>query len=122
MLTIGFQKRGVQAMEIHIVQGFLRLLLNEQEAEKALLRVQEKQRFLIPREVSYYLRKEIKKEVTDQEKKNMQLTWIDFCRKKNIAQDTCFDSIDYPVLKEWWGWVNKNYQQPLPDAGPWGAE
>lgn len=104
-------------METAIGQGFLRLCLNEHEAQAVIQTAKKKQRYLIPAEVSIILKKPISKTLTDVEAQRMESVWLAFCEAENADQRT--GCTDPDVLAKWYGYVMKNYHEPLPVASPW---
>lgn len=111
---------GSMSLTTPIVQGFLRVLLNDDEALKALDLARSKGRYLIPAEVSLLIKRELTKTITENEQQNMQGTWIEFCKEKNLDQST---SLTDPIaLEVWWDYVSKNYHHPLPASAPWGND
>lgn len=102
-------------------QGFLRLLLTETEAQTVLKRSKELQRCLMPQEVGYLLRREIKRGVTAADKNAMWLCWLDFCKHFNYRQDILLGELgDMTSLENWFKWIPAEYREPLPEASPWG--
>jgi hypothetical protein len=104
-------------MSTHVVQGFLRLSLNEEESRVMLKRAKSLGRYLTPLEVSSILKKEIKKTIADHEMTAMEMTWIEFCRENDLDQGTTMTNTG--TLEMWCNYVAKNFHQPLPEASPW---
>jgi hypothetical protein len=104
-------------METAIAQGFLRHLLNEEEAQTVLNCVKRKGRYLIPLEVSKILKKNIQKTVSDGEAANMLETWTEFCKTENCDQRT--GCTEPEVVEKWFDYAMKNYHQAMPDVSPW---
>lgn len=115
--TNGSQRNEDLQMETHTAQGFLRLLLTEQEAATIIHSAKKAGRYLIPLEVSKILKKDITKTLTAVEEQRMNDTWLAFCKGTDSDQRT--GCTDPEVLERWFAYVAKNYQEPLPEASPW---
>lgn len=100
-------------MDTNIAQGFLRLLLTKDEADRVLKLAEVKRRYIIPYEVSSMLNKPIRKQVTEEEKEAMKMCWIRFCRQYDLDQ-FIESGVDVPILKMWFDFVVKDYRDPLP--------
>lgn len=114
--TNGFLRNG-GVMETHTAQGFLRLLLTEDEAQTIIHCARKAGRYLIPFEVSRILKKDIKQTVTDVQERRMEDTWLAFCKETNSDQRT--GCTDPETLEQWFNYVAKEYHEPLPEASPW---
>lgn len=119
MLMTGLPRNEVLtvSMPTHIVVGFSRILLNEVEADQVMSLARDKGRYLIPAEINLLLEKDLSKTIQSQELLNMQKTWIDFCKEKNLDQQTSMTNVF--SLEMWWDYVAKHYKEPLPVASPW---
>lgn len=118
MLTNGSRRNG-EIMETHTAQGFLRLSLNVEEANLIIRCAKKAGRYLIPLEISKILKRDIKKTLTDVEEQRMEDCWLSFCKSNDTDQRT--GCTDPDVLEQWYRYVSQNYQEPLPEASPWGG-
>lgn len=110
-------------MPVQSVQGFLRLGVTEDEAQRLLAYCRRERRYLIPSEASRILRKTLSKTITDEEQAQMTDVWLDFCRELDLDQQTSVCEVE--VLEKWWPYVASHYVNPLPAPSakaPWEVD
>lgn len=110
-------------MESPVTQGFCRLSIDGNQVKVILAQCRKLKRYLIPSEYQKVLRiPPFNKQITDLEEKTMQMTWLDFCREKDLDQKSSLSNVD--ILEAWFGYVSTHYHQPMPEissGNPWGV-
>ena len=115
--TTGSKRKEGELMHPAVAQGFLRLCVSSEQAEK-LKKVSVKLptgRYLMPFEAFSILRMQPSgKTVTEHEDAQMLSLWNEFCEELDIDQRSSFTN--QVLLTRWWDYVAKNYTEPLPVA------
>jgi len=101
----------------HIAQGFLRLLLNNEEAKDVLKIAKKLGRYLIPYEVTQILAKPTQKTLNQMEEDKMYETWKSFCKANHLETNAAVT--DNEILSKWWAWVVANYREPVLTNTQW---
>lgn len=100
-------------MRPQIARGFVAMMIRTEDID----RVNQEEnkfpsgRYWIPSEIGYFLKKSLKKLLTEDQINSMEETWINFCKSKNIDQEETIG--DHSVALDWMLYAHKNYSEPL---------